>query len=490
MPSLRPRWPPQAHSSFRPDDRPAPAIVGSWVGGTVHLWGWDGAHTALPNTLHRAFAEPRWGSTANPFLVGHLSSLEVVGDDGEAMRPASVRLPGDRAVRWLRSLPVAVMTDSLRWLVAVADLARATVAAGLVAPRIRTDRDMPVARWVPVADQVVDTALAELAAAMPPICVPTPHDPATVGDIHAAMVDSLARHRLAERDWKAPLPSSRDPAMMAARSVMRALGGIDPLIGGSGVAHPDELAALAARFERHERRLRGEPVVLPRVRLVVPDDPYDDWDVRLELVDEVDPGRWCSAEDVWESSAVAVEVAGGSDHLERLRSEVSALATTVAECVDVAADLAREHEPVGLELSVEDAERFLEQAPAELAARGIELVGPERLVRAGVRVSGRATPRDGADHPKRFGREAVVAWKLVVADDDGPTSISDAELERAERAGATLLHSGRRWVRIDPAAMRRARKLLEEQVREHAVVDAVTLLKLAGDGVLDVGARA
>ena len=166
----------------------------------------------------------------------------------------------------------------------------------------------------------------------------------------------------------------------------------------------------------------------------------------------------------------------------------SALATTVAECVDVAADLAREHEPVGLELSVEDAERFLEQAPAELAARGIELVGPERLVRAGVRVSGRATPHDAADHPKRFGREAVVAWKLVVADDDGPASISDAELERAERAGATLLHSGRRWVRIDPAAMRRARKLLEEQVREHAVVDAVTLLKLAGEGVLDVGA--
>ena len=41
------------------------------------------------------------------------------------------------------------------------------------------------------------------------------------------------------------------------------------------------------------------------------------------------------------------------DHLERLRSEVSALATTVAECVDVAADLARDHEPAGLELSVE-----------------------------------------------------------------------------------------------------------------------------------------
>jgi hypothetical protein len=486
VPSLRPRWPPPSRWAARPDDRPAPAIVGSWVDGSLHLWGWDGAHTALPSALHRAFLAPEWGSSADPFVVGHLASLDVTLPDGEAIRPASVRLPADRSARWLRSLDVGGRTSaSLAWLAAVARLAAATVGAGLVAPRIRHDRDMPVARWVPVPDATVDAALTALAAAMPPICVPTPGDPVTVADIHAAMVDSLARHRLADRDWRAPLPSSRDPAMSAARSVLRALASPDPLIGGSGIAHPEELAALAARFERHERRLRGEPVVLPRVRLVVPDDPYDDWEVRLELVDELDPGRWCSADDVWDGSAVAVEVAGGRDHLPRLASEITTLAETVAGCVEVAADFAREHEPAGLELPVEDAERFLEQAPAELAARGIELVGPERLVRAGVAVRGRATPQDGADHGKRFGREAVVAWRLVVAEDDGPAAISDAELERAERAGATLLHSGRRWVRIDPAAMRRARKRLEDHVREHAVVDAVTLLRLAGDGELE-----
>ena len=209
--------------------------------------------------------------------------------DGEEMRPASVRLPADRAARWLRSLPHAAMTDSLRWLVAVADLGRATVAAGLVAPQIRTDRDMPVARWVPVPDQVVDVALADLAARCRRSACPRRR---------TRRRSSTSMPRWSTR-WPATASSSGTgrrrcravgiPAMMAARSVMRALGGLDPLIGGSGVAHPDELAALAARFERHERRLRGEPVVLPRVRLVVPDDPYDDWDVRLELVDEVDP---------------------------------------------------------------------------------------------------------------------------------------------------------------------------------------------------------
>ena len=224
---------------------------------------------------------------------------------------------------------------------------------------------------------------------------------------------------------------------------------------------------------------------MPRVRLVVPDDPYDDWEVRLELVDDVDPGRWCTAEDVWDESSLAVEVAGGADHVPRLAEAVTELALTLAGCVESAAELATVHEPAALELDVEAAERFLEQAPAELARRGIELVGPERLVRAGISLRGRATPTAGGDHSKRFGREAVVQWRLVVADDDGPAALSLAELERAAHAGATLLHSGRRWVRIDPAALRRARKRLEDHVRDFAEIDAVTLLRLAGEGELD-----
>ena len=238
------------------------------------------------------------------------------------------------------------------------------------------------------------------------------------------MVDAIARGRLAAHDWRPSLPSRRDPALSAARSILRALADPDPAIGGGGLAHPDELAALAARLDRHERRQRGEPVVVPRVRLVVPDDPYDDWEVRLELVDDVDPGRWCTAEDVWDASALAVEVAGGPDHVARLADAVTDLALTLAGCVETAAELATAHEPAALELDIEAAERFLEQAPAELARRGIELVGPERLVRAGISVRGRATPTAGGDHGTRFGREAVVKWRLVVADDDGPAALS------------------------------------------------------------------
>ena len=145
---------------------------------------------------------------------------------------------------------------------------------------------MLVARWVPVPDDHGRRRARRARCRAPADLLPRRRGRPPSADVHAAMVDAVARGRLAAHDWRPPLPSRRDPALSAARSVLRALADPDPAIGGGGLAHPDELAALAARLERHERRQRGEPVVVPRVRLVVPDDPYDDWEVRLELVDE------------------------------------------------------------------------------------------------------------------------------------------------------------------------------------------------------------
>ena len=185
------------------------------------------------------------------------------------------------------------------------------------------------------------------------------------------------------------------------------------------------------------------------------------------------PRPWPSS---WPATPAQVEV---------LATAVNDLAATVSAHVDVLAELATAHEPSSVELDLEAAEQFLEQAPAELERLGIELVGPERLVRATVAVRGTVTPAPPSDQPGGFVREAIVDWRLVVADDDGPAALSAAELARAETAGATLLHTGRRWVRIDPAALRRARTRLEDHVRHHERVDAVALLRLAGEGEFD-----
>ena len=248
--------------------------------------------------------------------------------------------------------------------------------------------------------------------------------------------------------------------------------------------------ALAAGLERHHRRSLGEPVVLPRLRLVVPDDPFDPWEVTIELVDELDPGRWCGADDVWQASPLAVELAGHQDHLDALAQTIVDTAKQVGEVVDVLAELTEATEPTAVELDVDGADLFLDQAPAELARLGIDLIGPERLVRADVEVRGRATAAPANDRAAGFGRDAIVEWAMMVADAEGPAALSAAEIARAERAGATLLHTGRRWVRIDPAALRRARRRLDEHNREHVRVDALTLLRLAGEAeITGAGAR-
>ena len=169
MPSLRPRWSTERWAAARAPAGPVPTIVASWVDGGLHLWGWDGAHTALPTGLRRAFDTPTW--RVDPFQVGHLSSVEVRLPDGDTIRPATVRMPSAHVTRWLGALSERERgeSDSLAWLSAVADLAAATVAAGLVTPRVGEERDMLVARWVPVPDDTVDAALVALDAARPPI---------------------------------------------------------------------------------------------------------------------------------------------------------------------------------------------------------------------------------------------------------------------------------------------------------------------------------
>jgi SNF2 family DNA or RNA helicase len=63
------------------------------------------------------------------------------------------------------------------------------------------------------------------------------------------------------------------------------------------------------------------------------------------------------------------------------------------------------------------------------------------------------------------------------------TPLSEAELARVEAAGTSLLRTGHRWVRIDPAGLRRARVLLEEHLARRAQVSPVELLRLsAGSG--------
>ena len=300
-------------------------MLATWRDGTVYLWGWDGHQTMPLAWLDRA----RWVHGAHS---GRFSSLDIRLPDGPTIEPATIRLDSDATGPFLLSLAGAGRSDPLAWLGAVARLADSTVRAGYVTPTTRTERDVLVARWLPVVAPIVDEAMETLAASMPPIVLPDPTDPTTVADIHAALVDSVARHRLAVSRWR-PSVTGRAPAAAATRAVFRALSTGDPRV--STGPHDVAVSTIATTLDRRRRRAGGEPVVVPRLRLVVPDELWEDWEVCLELVDELDPGRWCSADDVWDATPMAVELAGSTDHLAALGSELTTAAAAVAERIEV-----------------------------------------------------------------------------------------------------------------------------------------------------------
>jgi SNF2 family DNA or RNA helicase len=463
--------------------RPAHVAQGTWRSGALHVWGWNGIDTAPMAWLYSGFRHLdadglRTGWHDTPVSYGSIGRISIDLDGRPSLHASSVQLDAMGTTVWLSELPgEPYLSDSLAWFARVAELARHTVSAGRITPVIANEGPFTVARWKPVTTESIDTTRAALAAAMPPICTAGSGMDATT--IYAQLVDGIARSYLFQYGWKPDLGRQRKPGVQALRAAFGALAKPDHVVRGGTDDFDDALRQLRDELDRHRRRLAGEPVVVPRIRLVITDDPGDPWIVRLELVDDGDSARWCTANDVWDANDTALEVAKGDRHLGLLRDLIGATVEQ-AKGVPGLADLALEHEPTQVELELDVAEDFLDIAPVELQRMGIELIGPERLIRTRVSINGEATPSPADDRKQQFGKEALVEWKLVI----GSEEISDAEIARAEEAGATLLHTGHRWVRIDADELRRKRAKLTELQTTKAVVTPIELLRLANDETL------
>jgi non-specific serine/threonine protein kinase len=186
---------------------------------------------------------------------------------------------------------------------------------------------------------------------------------------------------------------------------------------------------------------------------------------------------------VWERAARALDVAGGEQRLPALQQEVLGLAAAVAPAATGLHELATDHEPATVELDLEQADDLLDTAPAALARLGIELLGPEHLVTAKLGVRGKASEAPADDRKGRLGKEALVEWQAIIDE----TPLTDADLARIEASGTSLLRTGHRWVRIDPAGLRRARALLDDHLAHRARVGAIELLRLSAGA--DAGAE-
>ncbi len=464
--------------------RPPHVAQGTWRSGALHVWGWNGIDTAPMAWLYGGFRVlgddgRRTGWHDTPVSYGAIGRISIDLDGGTGLQASSVQLDAMGTAVWLSDVPEAPhLSDSLAWFARLAELARRTVSSGRITPAVVEEGPFTVARWRPVTTPTIDDTLSALDASRPPIC--TAGSSADATTIYSQLVDGIARTFLYQYGWKADLGRQRTAAIQALRATFGALSKPDHVVRGGTIEFDNALRQLRDELDRHRRRLGGEPVVVARLRLLITDDPGDPWVVRLEMVDDGDAARWCSANDVWERNTSALEVARGEQHLHLLTELVGVTVEQIAAVVPGLADLALQHEPTQVELDLDQAEDFLDIAPVELERLGVELIGPERLIRSRIKVAGEATPAPADDRRRQFGKEAIVDWKLVVDDEE----ISEAEVARAEAAGATLLHTGHRWVRIDADDLRRKRAKLTELATTKGEVTPLELLRLANDSDL------
>ena len=461
-------------------DRAASIAQGTWRSGALHVWGWNGESPASAAWLYGGFGRSPWSAHADegwhdtPISYGELGRIQLELPDGGVRSVPAVKLDPFGASVWLSETPTGDrLSPSLAWFAQLTAFAVRLVGHRRVVPEVLDEGPFTVARWRPVLTPADTDALAHAAASAPPVC--RNGSSATTTDILRALVDGLARAVLHHGGWKADLGRQRSSEVQALRAVFAALAKHDPVIRTGTDEFHGAVTELTRTLERHRRRLAGEPVVRGRVRLTLPDDALDPWLVELELVDDGDPGRWCTADDVWNRAPRALDLAGSEARIGTLIDEVGSLAELVGPAVPGLADLAAAHEPGSVELDLDEADDFIDIAPAVLDRLGIELLGPEHLVTASVRVRGTATDSPRDDRKSHFGKEALVEWEAVIDD----TPISAAEMERAAAAGSTLMRAGSRWVKIDPAGLRRARQLLEEQIEDRSTIGAVELLRLS-----------
>jgi len=454
------------------------------VGREVCLWAWaNGPASAAP--LNALYLDLYGGRPS-----GRVGNLRIaVPGRGEVAVP-SVFWPAHAAVEAMIGRPCSPSwSASLAWVHRVIEAAATLAATRHVVPDLGADSGggpdvdhSPVPRWRVVRDDDVDALLERLALEMPPVIAAAgPVDVAAVLDIAA---DAAARTVLRHARWKPTLPTGREttgraPSVRLVRAMFRQLSGepAEPWPApAAATAGPDEPVTAARRWLRAERaRLLGERVLRVRLRMAPPADPDGFWDFNLEMVDIADSLRWCTADDLLSGGPGLGSVAGSVREQQRAETVLLETARVLAQVVPPLAPLGNDPAQV-VHLEVEDVAVVLGLAE-RLEPLGVELIGPEQLVRASVRVSGQATPVPEGGIDAGLGSRALVQWAARIDTHE----VDAEELERAQQAGSVLMHVAGRWVRLEQAQVRRVLDALDRHRTEHSEVAAADLLRLAAE---------
>ena len=329
-------------------------------------------------------------------------------------------------------------------------------------------------RWQPLLDGEEEARrVAQLAAAMPPICRADAADPADTA-LPDALLDSFLNHLTdaAVRLWAAGQallwPANSDPAA----AWLRALFASDPTIH----AAPGQLQHLASGFRAWERTLTiaGDKHYRVAMRLEAPSqqslEPPNQsdhsWQLHYLLQARDDASLLVPAAEVWDAKGQALQALGR--HFERPQERLLAGLGYAARFFPPIQRSLQQRAPAHTDLTPAEAYTFLRQCAPHLQRAGFGLLVPpwwnKPGTRLGVRLNLSSTPRLKGQSGVSLGHmnlENLVSyrWQLSLGD----TELSRAEFDALVALKSPLVQIRGQWVQLDPEQIEAAIHFWQKQ---------------------------
>ncbi|MFD1500773.1 DEAD/DEAH box helicase [Streptosporangium lutulentum] len=338
---------------------------------------------------------------------------------------------------------------SLRYFAVVAEQARGLVRRGRILPQLVVEDGEHAARWRPVLTGADLVLVADLAAAMPPVCRAVPEERPSSHVLREALnglADGAARLSLPDR-----LILSGRPGLKTALPDrwLYALTGEDASLPGARPAEAVALGDALAGWFASAHELDGP--VRACFELVEPGGDGESWRVEFGLAPAGDPAGYLSAD----------RIRAGERPSWLPERPMELLRTDLNRAVRLHPDLytaLRTPEPSSLKVETAWAFSFLRNGAPMLRAAGYGVRLPAWAGRQGLglRLTTRAVADDDA-----FGLDKRVSFRLDVA--IGDHTISGEELAELARLKIPLVQVKGQWVELDDHQLKAALKIVEER---------------------------
>jgi SNF2 family DNA or RNA helicase len=446
------------------------------------------------------------GPLPSPELVLEQASEKPQAIEFRQWNVVTLRLDAGAALDFLLALPASAphgtaFGQSLRFWAQAAQFCYELITQQCFVPALHQARQNGVATysaaWEAALSPEDETRMQLLAKMMPPLCwsfvQPGESKASLLQDLMLSFlnygIDAFMRESLAATSLLPTVRRSRRSANTPlAEQWLRALAADDPTLRAS----PGELKEFAAAMQTWLGQLRPAAPDAPFrtcFRLDAPDEDAEDtaaWHVSFHLQANDDRSLLVPAEKVWKerSGTLTFLKRRFENPQERLLADLGK-ASRLFPPIEESLKTAR---PRGLELSTEQAYRFLRESAPLLEQSGFGVLVPpwwqKRSARVGVKL--KVGPKAGTKTSSGLmGLDSIVDYDWSVA--IGDTALSISEFERLVKLKRPLVRVRGQWVELRPEEVEAAINFFQKKRARHDMTLGEALRLGLGDGTTEIG---